>query len=447
MAKTNLTDRGLKALRPGPQAYDVHDSIVPGMSVRVMPSGVKTFILIGRFGEGRRPTRRALGKYGAMTLEQARVLAREWIAMKAAGVDPKEARAQERANRNKQKAATFAVAAEAFLQTQVIGRDPAQPILRTAPRLIGQTRAIMVPIFGARPLVGLTAAEIMQACDRIRELGTDRALVAIGARKELRRPTLAGGPAPEEARDIFMLMDRILRWAADCGRFDGFDLSPLARIRKAAAFGPRHKRRRSFSEAELAAVWRGAETMREPWPQIYKLLMLTGLRLREVTDATWAEFDRKKKLWKIPAGRMKGRNSSAREHDVPLTDRMLAVLKEVEVGPRGPFVFSVSLGVRPVQDHGGAKAILDREVARQCGEALPPFVNHDIRRTVRSFLPKLGVDRETAEMILAHQLPGLDAVYDHHPRLDERRAALTKWGDYLANLVAPNVVSIKSRVA
>jgi hypothetical protein len=79
--KLNLTDRSVKALRPAPDGkpYDVRDGIVPGLRVRVMGTGALSFVLLARFPGSPHPTRRALGPYGKLTLEQARAKAREWF--------------------------------------------------------------------------------------------------------------------------------------------------------------------------------------------------------------------------------------------------------------------------------------------------------------------------------------------------------------------------------
>ena len=80
--KRNLTDRALKALakQPAPKGdtYDITDTVVPGFGVRVSETGRRTFILIARYPGSKNPTRRALGQYGALTLEQARHKARSW---------------------------------------------------------------------------------------------------------------------------------------------------------------------------------------------------------------------------------------------------------------------------------------------------------------------------------------------------------------------------------
>jgi hypothetical protein len=99
LAKRPLTDRGIAALKPAPAGKRrLHwDAIVPGLAVRVTDTGVKAFVLVKRFPGNPNPTARSIGKVGAITLEAARVQAREWLVEIAGGRDPaRVAEARER---------------------------------------------------------------------------------------------------------------------------------------------------------------------------------------------------------------------------------------------------------------------------------------------------------------------------------------------------------------
>src|SRR5688572_6361749 len=93
--KKVLTTRLIDALQPAPAGttYDVTDAIVPGLAVRVMDTGVKSFVLVTRLPGASNPTRRAIAKVGAIELTQARSRAREWLSDIAQGIDPKTAAA------------------------------------------------------------------------------------------------------------------------------------------------------------------------------------------------------------------------------------------------------------------------------------------------------------------------------------------------------------------
>src|SRR5262249_32226028 len=217
--KTALTDRTIKAKRKAAKAYDVHDAVVPGLSLRVLPSGVKSFVVLTRFPAARHPTRRALGSYGALTLEQARKQARHWLEQITRGVDPAVEVEEERRKRERERASTFAAVAEDYLDREIFGHDRARPKKRSAAKIAQSLHAVLIPLFGARPITALTADEIMRAFDLIARVGTDRALVKLGARKKLRRPGRTAGPSLEQARLLFTYFEMVANWALDHGGF------------------------------------------------------------------------------------------------------------------------------------------------------------------------------------------------------------------------------------
>jgi hypothetical protein len=79
--KRSLTDRYLKSIKGSRDGkpYDIRDTEIRGLRVRVMPSGERTFVLLARYKHGGAPTRRALGGYPALGLAEAREKARELL--------------------------------------------------------------------------------------------------------------------------------------------------------------------------------------------------------------------------------------------------------------------------------------------------------------------------------------------------------------------------------
>jgi integrase len=62
------------------------------------------------------------------------------------------------------------------------------------------------------------------------------------------------------------------------------------------------------------------------------------------------------------------------------------------------------------------------------------FTPHDLRRTGRTGLAKLGVKIDIAERVLDHARERIEATYDVHDYIDEKRTALEKWAKYLKDL-------------
>lgn len=433
--KKNLTDRTIIALKPAAKQYEISDAVVPGLVIRVTPTGGKSFNLIARYPGSSNPARRSLGTYGKITLQKARDKARAWHELLGRGIDPADEIRRERDEAASKRHDTVAVVAERYLTRYV-------PSLRSSDRIIYNFRDVLIPLFGHRPITELTWKEVSPVLDEIAQHGTDCALVKLGVRKQLRRRNRRPKPAPVVARNLFCYLDGLLRWAAGTDEYD-IEFSPLARVNKAKRFGAAPRRSRYLDDAEIGAAWRASGKLPTPHRQFYRMLMLTGLRLSEVREGEWSEFNFAAKEWTIPAARMKGKNGTAQEHIVPLTPHMLAVLSELSRGARGPFVFSVNGGLSPIAKNMKRKHLLDKAIAEDLGDRTKHFVNHDLRRTLRTRGRKLGIGADIGEAILAHRRVGVAGIYDHDDRLDERRKAHELWGEFLLQCAGNNVVRMQ----
>jgi hypothetical protein len=147
---------------------------------------------------------------------------------------------------------------------------------------------------------------------------------------------------------------------------------------------------------------------------------------------------------------MKGKNAGkkqARAHAVPVTDAFAEVLESLPRWNGGPFLFSTTNGEKAVWIGTKVKERMDRRMRRTLralsrvrGEDprlvdLPHWVNHDVRRTVRSNLSRLKITEEAREAVLAHARPGIKGVYDVYDYLDEKREALELWAKRLRSIV------------
>ncbi len=423
--RKSLTDRFLKSLKAKSNYYDCWDATQPGLGVRISTKGRRTFVLMTRIGKGGDPRRLAIGEYGAVTLADARAIAHEWLKQAKAGKHPAELRARQEEN-------TFANVAEHFIA--YIHRQK----LRTAPVMERRLREIFIKEskWGPRPIT---------------EIGSDDVKRVI--RKAVERD------ATYQAFHNFALVRRLFNWAIGTDDY-GLQINPCDRLNSADLIGQRAARDRVLTDDELGALWRATERLGYPYGPMYRLLALTGLRLGEVCGAHWSEFDLAKREWTIPAERMKKVKGGAKPFMVPLTDAALEVLNALPRFQSGEFLFSHSHGQRPLRPNlfsdpkERLDALMIEELRKLAIErhkdpnrvALPGFVNHDIRRSVRTHLSALRIGEEVREAVLAHVRPGIKGVYDQHQYLDEKREALTLWNARLRSIVEPppaNVVPLR----
>jgi hypothetical protein len=465
----NLTDRALKSAKAAPDGttYDIRDGVVPGLFARVSPKGRKTFVLISRFNGAKQPTRRALGVYGAITLDAARIKARKWIETVQRGEDPARQEERERLERVRQQKITFAAVVADFIKIKLAderkGEDAEREINRD-----------LIPHWAALPVTEISDEHIIKII-------TEKA-----AKSRDSAGRIVGGKVG--ARNLLALIKRFFRWVVD-RRIYGLTRSPCETLSASKILGEdvSTSRERTLSQDELWALWHVTLEMPYPVGPAYRLLMLAALRLSEATNVQRNEFDplvlqaigeRRKEasktwhaipanraIWTIPKERMKGKNTGkkkARAHVVPLTNEifeLFASLPEMA----GQFLFSTTAGSVPVSIGTKVKAEVDRRMliklrglAVSRGQnpddvTLPHWTNHDIRRTVRSHLSQLRVEEVVREALLAHSRKGIEATYDQHTYLEEKRAALQLWAQRLLRTIVEsahgNVVPIKAMIS
>lgn len=425
--KLKLTDRSVKALRPAldGKPYDVRDGIVPGLRIRVMGTGALSFVLLARFPGSPHPTRRALGPYGKLTLEQARTKAREWFSLIAKGIDPAAEDERTRQAALRQQENSFAAVAEQFIKRHVSKTRKAAIVER-------ELRGEFIDRWGARPITDITQHDVVAVIDKVVDRG-----------------------ASYQAHNLLGHIRTLFNWAIARGIY-GIDRSPCDRLRPAAVIGKKLARHRVLDNEEWRAFWRASGRLGYPYGPLFRMLALTGQRKNEVAEARWSEIDLAQKLWTIPASRMKA--SSA--HVVPLSDDAVAILKSLPTFKKGDHLFSSTFGQTATNNFCRAKSRLDREMLlswRALGRVrgldrakahFAPFVTHDIRRSMRTGLSALPIPDLVRELVIAHTKPGLHKVYDQHAYLDEKRRALDLWAARLRSIVEPppaNVIPLAKR--
>jgi integrase len=183
-----------------------------------------------------------------------------------------------------------------------------------------------------------------------------------------------------------------------------------------------------LTDQELLAVWQASGTQPPKACAFARLLILTGCRVTEVADIATGEIDCEAACWSIPAARVKNR------HAIILPLHPLALAEIAAVWPSRAGTNSRMLGATPGSGRANIsklKATIDRV------SGVTGWRWHDLRRTVRTGLTRLGVDRTHAEAALNHATTGLVQVYDRHDYAPEIIAAMTRWQAHVASLVTP----------
>jgi integrase len=425
-ARKRLTARAVETLKPPAPAIGgkrngrrfVMDAEVSGFGVKVTETGSRSYVLIKRYPGFQHPAPRQLGSCDVLSLEEAREKARHWLKLIARGVDPADQEREALLAAARKRENSFAAVAEDFFKEKLSSERQGRAAKRTM-------RNELVELWAKRPIADITDEDVLSVIRAVKQRG-----------------------APSYARNLLGHIRRFYDWAIEQHAY-GVKINPCAGLKPARLVGEKRTRDRILTDDELFAFWRTTARMGYPFGPLYRLLLLTGLRLNEVADAKWSEFNLRDGVWVIPANRMKGRDGRVSDHVVPLTADILAILEKLPRFKGGNFLFSMTFGKTPVWISTKVKKRLDgrmlhtlRAMVRRRGDdpskaELPNFVNHDLRRTLRTGLSKLRIDRDIREAVLGHTRRGVEGIYDRHDYQAEKRDALERWATHLATLSLP----------
>ena len=153
--------------------------------------------------------------------------------------------------------------------------------------------------------------------------------------------------------------------------------------------------------------------------------ILTAVRVGEARGATWNEVDMDNRLWVVSAARMK----AGEEHRVPLSDRVVAILREMEKLRTSDFVFGGFKDNRPLGD------VTVRAVLRELG--VTDATTHGFRSSFRDWAgDETPAAHDVIEAALAHAIQNkTEAAYRRSDALGKRRALMDAWANYCGPVV------------
>jgi integrase len=388
-----LTQLTVDKTKPRGGRYEIPDGPggVPGFALRVGTTGGKSYVVRVR---ARGIQRRVLiGKAAVLDLAEARARARKIVDQAREGMDPAP-KAQPRRE-------TVAAAAEEYLARHV--RRNLRSSVATERRL----KRDVVAAWGDRPVDSITRRDVVALVDAIAD------------------------KAPVSANRTLQLVHRFFRWCVkrsilEANAAAGIDLPHKE-----------HGRDRTLTDGELAAAWGAFEAMGWPWGDFGRLLVLTGARRAEWAEARWSELDLEHALWTLPPARSK----SGKGHVLPLTPLMIEILTAMPRVDGEELLFPSRRRGRPIRSFSKALPWV-HEASGTSGWSW-----HDLRRTFRTGLARLGVQPHVAERVIGHAFGSkVERTYDRHRYLPEVRQALLLWQAELERIIgggAPKVEPLR----
>jgi integrase len=410
-----LTERGVQTARPG------RHSDGDGLHLVVSRTGRKKWVLRYQVGGVRKD--KGLGAYPAVGLSYARERAIEARKLVARGIDPIEA---ERAAKKAAKPIpTFAEIAKLVIEDaqsksvnakvryqweRHLGPAYSSPLLD---RLVHEITALDVaavlrPVWRSKPEV---ARKLYPAIRRVFE----RARVIL-----------------RDEHGIAMI-ENPARW--DDLKAMGFETPK--ELTKGNHPSLAHGQMPDFIAALRARKATAAVAL--------ELLILTNVRTNAVLQAKWSEFDLDKALWNVPLMNLKDREHRKDSFEVPLSLRVVVILKEMERARVSAYVFPGQRRGQPLSNMAFL-TLLKRMNATPKGEKPDPDANptwndptsgraitaHGFRATFKTWAEEVATFPHAAiEHAMGHKVGGkVERAYTRTTLLDMRRKLMDAWADY-----------------
>jgi integrase len=392
---TKLTQTIVNSMKlpAGMDEDTIADRDAPGLKLRIRREGARVYLFQRRFA-GQNP-KILIGDASSWTLDAARRRAREMAVDMDNGIDPRA----EKAARIEASKTIFEGVMRDYLEARQRHMKP-----RSLEECKRHLEKHWAP-FHKLPVAGIERATV---AGRLREL------------------VKASGPVgADRARSTLRAM---FAWAIGEGLCDN---NPVVGTNKASND---QERERALTDAELVKVWKSAPD--NHYGAIVRLCILTAARKSEIANMRWSEIDRKAKTLKLPGERTK----NGREFIIPLSAPAMKIIDDIGERDGRDLIFGNGEGGYSGWSH--SKAALD-----QVAELKEAWTLHDLRRTCRTGLGRLGVAPHICEAVLNHLPAKLIRTYDKNKYEVEKKQALDRWAAHVEAIVAgkrSNIVALKA---
>ncbi|CAJ0872990.1 hypothetical protein AMST5_02468 [freshwater sediment metagenome] len=403
MPVLKITKRAVDALAPGERPFIAFDTDLAGFGIRVMPSGVMSYIVEYRpHGGGRGVAKRrvTLGKVGTLTPDQSRKTAADILAKVRLGGDPAEERAEKR------EAITVAELLHLF--------DEQYIATMVKPSTAVSHRIALVELceaYGGSKAATASRAQIATLHTKMadRPYAANRALAvwakafAWGATRGLvpegHNPAKGIQKFKEQGRERYLTSEEFSRLGAALADAEtiGLPWDADETGQNAKHLAKSENRRVKIDPFAVAAI---------------RLLILTGARLREILDAEWSQVDLERGILFLP-------DSKTGKKPIYLSAAAQAVLASVPRIEGNPHIIAGAIEGKP-------RADLKKPWAAVCRAAGFKGVRiHDLRHSFASFGTGASLGLPIIGKLLGHTQAATIQRYAHLDADPVRRAADT----------------------
>jgi len=403
----SLTDAKIRNTKPGPRPIKLADG--GGLYLEVRPTGAKLWRF--RYRIAGKENVFAIGDYPSIALAEVRAEHGKARALVKQGIHPSHSRQAERLSNHAANANTFEAVAKEWIAKKSPGWTPYY--LRQVERFL---ESDVFPHVGRLPIRSVTAAHLLEIIRRIEGRGAES--VALLVRQ---------------------WSSAIFRYAVATLRADG---DPAAAL-KGAIHRPKVVHHKPLSRSQIVDFTKalGKYGGYRTTVIALRLMLLTFVRTVELRKAEWSEFDLDAAEWRVPAERMKMREP----HIVPLSQQAVDLLRELQTYTGGRDALFPNYR-RP--NECMTATTLNRALERMGlnGKGSIGFSAHGFRATASTILNEMGYRSDVIERQLAHaERDKVRASYNHAEYMEERKAMMQEWANFIDGLLKKDNQSNGSR--
>jgi integrase len=386
-----------------------------GLYLQVSKTGSKSWIM--RYTLGGKSCEMGLGSLNAFSLAEARVRAKAQRKLLADGKDPLATKRSDQLKVRMAEASiiTFDQAASAFYEAN----SPAWRNPKHGEQWRNSLSNYASPVIGSMPVSAVETAHVLRILSPIWSTKTETATRVRGR------------------------IEKVLDWAKVQGYRTGDNpaawrghLSEVLPKPSKVADAGHHA---ALPWSEIGGFMAALQAMQGAGARAMEIIILTATRTSEVLNAKWSEFDLDGKLWTIPKERMKG----FREHRVPLSDPVVALLSKLRAeSGGGEYVFAGRKANTTLSNMAAMQTL--RRMGR--GEVTV----HGFRSTFRDWCSEsTAFSRDVCEMALAHTIADkTESAYRRGDLIEKRRALMADWAAHCSVVrVIGTVTTIRAKAA
>lgn len=401
MARTTkpLTNTEISQAKPKKKMYTLSDGA--GLQLRVKPNGSKTWLLDYRRPYTKVRTSLSFGVFPSITLANARARRDEAHVLLARNIDPKEYRDEQASLNEIAQGNTLKRIAEQWLEIKKtkVTSEHAKDSLRSLELHI-------FPTLGNVPISKITA---------LKAIGTIKPIAAKGSLETVKR--------------LCQRLNEVMIYAVNTGLITGNSLTGISK----AFQNPAKQHQPTIAPTELPALMKALCTasIKRTTRCLIEWQLHTMVRPGEAAGTRWDEIDLDRKVWTIPAERMK----KNKPHAVPLSLQAIELLELMKpISSRSEYVFPSDRNPRTHTHPQTANTALKRMGFDK------KLVAHGMRSLSSTTLNEQGFDPDIIEAALAHT--GKNEVRNAYNRAQyiERRIPLMKWwSDHIEKAATGNM--------